>query len=42
MKTDVRVDDGQRHIIDVIFYIKFAKLYLDNRSTDISNFLLHP
>ncbi len=29
---DGRVDDGNRHIIDIIFYLKFAKIYLDNRS----------
>jgi len=29
---DGRVDDGNRHIIDIIFYLKFAKIYLDNKS----------
>ena len=27
-----RVDDGEPHIIDVVFYLRFAKLYLDNHS----------
>ena len=27
-----RVDDGNPHVIDVIFYLRFAKLYLDNHS----------
>ena len=29
---DGRIDDGNRHIIDIIFYLKFAKIYLDNKS----------
>ena len=34
-----RVDDGLKHILDINFFIKFSKIYLDNK-LDINFFFL--